>query len=90
LAEVNHPSHHLPPRRHSSEKQAVIRSQADSLLTLGVIEESKATEWSQVHPKPNPNEWRFTLDFVRLNACTGGLEGWLIPNILKVFEHIGT
>jgi hypothetical protein len=62
------------------------------LLKLGVIEESKATEWSQVHlvPKPNPNEWRFTLDFVRLNACTGGLEGWPIPNILKVLERIGT
>ena len=55
------------------------------MLKLGVIEESKATEWSQVHlvPKPNPNEWRVTLDFVRLNACTGGLEGWPIPNILK-------
>jgi len=37
-----------------------------------------------------PNEWRFTLDFVRLNACTGGLEHWPIPNILKVLEHIGT
>ena len=27
---------------------------------------------------------------VRLNACTGGLEGWPIPNILKVLELIGT
>ena len=34
--------------------------------------------------------WRFTLDFVLLNACTGGLEGWPIPNILKVLECIGT
>ena len=36
------------------------------VLQLGVIEESRAIEWSQVHlvPKPNPNEWRFTLDFV--------------------------
>ena len=87
-----HPAHRLPPRRHSSEKQAVIRTQTEALLKLGVIEESRATEWSQVHlvPKPNPNEWRFTLDFVRLNACTGGLEGWPIPNILKVLERIGT
>ena len=83
-----------PPAAETSffRKQAVIRSQTEALLKLGVIEESKATEWSQVHlvPKPNPNEWRFTLDFVRLNACTGGLEGWPIPNILKVLERIGT
>ena len=83
-----HPSHRLPSRRHSSEKQAVIRSQTEALLKLAVIEESKATEWSQVYlvPKPNPNKWRFTLDFVRLNTRTGGLEGWLIPNI----QVIGT
>ena len=75
-----------------TEKQAVIRTPTEALLKLGVIEESRATEGSQVHlvPKPIPNEWRFTLDFVRLNACTGGLEGWPIPNILKVLERIGT
>ena len=39
-------------------------------LALGVIKESQATEWSQVHlvPKPTPEgqpqKWRFTLDFV--------------------------
>ena len=68
-------------RRHSEEKQKEIRTQVDALLKLGVIKESKATEWSQVHlvPKPTPEgapqKWRFTLDFVRLNAATGGLEG---------------
>jgi hypothetical protein len=28
-----------------------------------------------------PQKWRFTLGFVRLNSATGGLEGWSIPNI---------
>jgi hypothetical protein len=37
-----HPGHRLPPRRHSSEKQAVIRTQTEALLKLGVIEESSA------------------------------------------------
>ena len=75
----------------TNNPETIFSINAKVLLKLGVIEESKATEWSQVHlvPKPYPNEWRFTLDFVRLNACTGGLEGWPIPNILKVLERIG-
>ena len=61
--------------------------QVDALLALGVIKESRVTEWSQVHlvtkptPEGQPQKWRFTLDFVRLNSATGGLEGWPIPNI---------
>ena len=61
------PCNRAPPRRHSEEKQKEIRKQVD----LGVIKESHATEWSQVHlvPKPTPagepQKWRFTLDFVR-------------------------
>jgi hypothetical protein len=87
------PCNRQPPRRHSEEKQKEIRKQVDALLKLGVIKESKATEWSQVHlvPKPTPEgapqKWRFTLDFVRLNAATGG---WPIPNIQQIINRIGT
>jgi len=62
-------------------------------LELGVIKESQATEWSQVHlvPKPTPEgqpqKWRF---IVRLNSATGGIEGWPIPNIQKIINLIGT
>ena len=85
------PANRLPPRRHSEVKQTAIRSQIDSLLRLGVIEESRATEWSQVHLVPKPNgDWRFTLDFVRLNSATSGLEGWPIPNIQQTLARIGT
>jgi hypothetical protein len=68
----------------------------DALLRLGVIKESKATEWSQAHlvPKPTPEgaplKWRFTLDFVRSNAAAGGLEGWPIPNIQQIINRIST
>ena len=31
-----------------------------------------------------------TLDFVRLNAATGGLEGWPIPNIQQIMARLGT
>jgi hypothetical protein len=71
------PCNRAPPRRHSEEKQVEIRKQVDALLKLGAIQESQATEWSQVHLVPKPDgTWRFTLDFVRLNTETGRLEGW--------------
>ena len=66
----------------------------DALLKLGVIKESQATEWSQVHlvPKPTsegaPQQQRFTLDFVRLNSASGGLEEWPFPNIQQIINRI--
>jgi hypothetical protein len=54
-------------RNRSREKQAAIRTQINKLLELGVIEESQASEWSQVHPIP----------------ATKSLEGWRISNILE-------
>ena len=68
--------------------------QVDALLKLGVIKESQATKWSQVHlaPKPTPEgmpqKWRFTLDYVRLNSATGALEGWPIPNIQQIINRV--
>ncbi len=51
------PCNRALPRRPSEEKQKEIRKQVDVLLELGVIKESRATEWSQVHlvPKPTPD-----------------------------------
>ncbi len=73
-------------------RQSQIRQQCDKLLELGVIRHSTASEWSQVHmvPKPTPGEWRFTLDFVRLNDCTSDLEGWPITLIRPLFQRLGT
>ena len=80
-----------PPRPQSREKQKEISKQVNNYLKLGVIKPVNASEYSQVHlvPKPNPNEWRFCLDFVRLNDCTQGIEGWPIPNIRHMLERIG-
>jgi hypothetical protein len=65
--------------------------QVDALLKLGVIEESRATHWSQVHPViQSPGKRRLTLDFLRLNAATGGLEGLPIPNIQHTLSRLGT
>ena len=87
VIEINLPSN----RHHSAEKQTAIRTQVDALLKLGVIEESRATRWSQVHPVlKSSGMWRLTLHFVRLNAATGGLEGWPIPNIQHTLSRLGT
>ena len=70
------PQNRIPRRNHSAEKQHAIHTHVEALHKLGVIEESRATHWSQVHPVRKPNgEFRLTLDFVKLNATTSGLEG---------------
>ena len=48
-------------RHISTEKHDALNTMIDSLLELGVIQQSKATEWSQVHliRKPNNDGWRF-------------------------------
>ena len=52
------PRNRLPPRHHSAEKQAAIRTQINKLLELDVIEESQASEWSQAHPVPKSDgQW---------------------------------
>ena len=85
------PQNRLRQRSHSAEKQQAIRTQVDALLKLGVIEESRATHWSQVHPVCKPDgSFRLTLDFVKLNATTSGLEGWPIPNIQQALARLGT
>ena len=85
------PRNRLPPRHHSAEKQLAIRKQVNKLLELGVIDESTASEWSQVHPVPKSDgSRRLTIDFVQLNAAIKGLEGWPIPNILETLTRLGT
>ena len=82
----------LPPRHHGPEKQAEILKQLKMLIDLDIIEISTASEWSQVHmvPKPaSPGEWRLTIDFVKLNECTIGLEGWPITIIAALLRRLG-
>ena len=81
----------LPPRPQTEARQRIIQKQVELYKQLHVIEESNASAYSQVHlvPKPTPNEWRFCLDFVRLNEATVGLENWPIPNIPHMIQRIG-
>ena len=65
-----------PPRPQSEVRRAAIEKTVKKYLDLGVIEPSPASEYSQVHlvPKGEPNDWRFCLDYVRLNEATVGVE----------------
>jgi transposase InsO family protein len=81
-----------PPRPQSEVRRAAIEKQVKKYLDLKVIEPSSASEYSQVHlvPKDEPNDFRFCLDFVRLNEATIGVEGWPIPNIPQMIQRIGS
>ncbi len=61
-------------------------------LELGVIKPCPAQEYSNVHmvPKPASKDWRFCLDFVRLNSSTIGNDGWPIPNVTLMLQRIGS
>ena len=80
----------LPPRHHSQAKHEEVHKQVNKMLPLGVISESQAEYYSQVHltPKPTPGEWRFCIDYRRLNAASKGM-GWPIPNIPDMLRRLG-
>lgn len=85
----------LPPRPQTEARQQAIQKHIGLYKELHVIEESNASAHSQVHLVPKPSdplnpEWRFCLDFVRLNEATVGTENWPIPNIPQMIQRIGT
>jgi len=78
------------PRQHSAAKHAEVLKQVEKMLPLEVISKSQAEYYSQVHltPKPTPGEWRFCIDFRRLNLASKGM-GWPIPNIADMLRRLG-
>ena len=80
-----------PPRQHSATKHAEVLKQVEKMLPLEVVRKSQAEYYSQVHltPKATPGEWRFCIDFRRLNIASKGM-GWPIPNIADMLRRLGT
>jgi len=68
----------------------------EAFLSPGVIEESRATHWSQVHPVVKPDgSFRLIhlvviLEHYLVNYIKIGLEGWPIPNIQQALSILGT
>lgn len=80
-----------PPRNQSNTKAVEIEKQIKKYLDLGVIKPIDASEYSNIHLVPKPDHaWRFCLDFVQLNNCTEGTDGWPIPNIAAMLNRIGS
>jgi hypothetical protein len=68
----------LSPRFLTRDKDSDLRKQIALLETLGVIEKSTASEYSQVYllvRKPD-HTWRLCIDFKTLNDATESMETW--------------
>jgi hypothetical protein len=80
-----------PPRFLTRDKDKDLRTQIETLLELGVIEESSAGEYSQVHLVKKPDgSWRLCIDFVNLNDATLSVESWPLQNISHMLQRIGS
>jgi hypothetical protein len=85
------PANALGPRLHTPLKQAEVAKQVNKMKPLGIIKDSQAPYYSQVHltPKPTPGEWRFCIDYRRLNVATKSM-GWPLPNITDMLRRLGS
>ena len=74
----------------SRDKQLEIERQTTAMVGLGVIQPSKAGQYSQVLLVPKPGgKWRFCIDYVKLNECTRTKEAWPLPNIPAMLDRVG-
>jgi hypothetical protein len=65
----------LSPRFLTRDKDADLRKQIALLESLGVIEKSTASEYSQVHlVRKSDQTWRLCIDFKNLNDATESME----------------
>jgi hypothetical protein len=83
-----HYRNRLTPRFLTREKDIDLRKQIVSLESLGVIEKSTSSEYSQVHLVRKPdNSWGLCIDFKNLNEATDSLETWPLQNILIMTDR---
>lgn len=72
------------------EKQEAIFEQIEEMKKAGIICESSASAWSQVHLVKKPNgEYRFCIDYRNLNQLTTNASSWPLPNIREMLYRLG-
>jgi hypothetical protein len=77
------------PRFLTRDKDVDLRKQIALLESLGVIEKSQASEYSQVHLVRKPdNGWRLCIDFKNLNDATESNETWPLQNIPIMVDRV--
>ena len=77
------------PRKMDKTREEECRRQIQILLEHGLIQESRASQYSHVLLVPKANgKWRFCVDYTDLNKITNK-EGWPIPNIQLLLNRIG-
>ncbi len=78
-----------PCRQQGPVRTKEINRQVTEMLQAGVIEPAATAHYSQVllTPKPN-NEWRFCIDYRRLNDATIK-RSWPLPNIKDLLQRVG-
>ncbi len=80
---------HGAPRFLTRDKDVDLRKQIALLESLGVIEKSQASEYSQVHLVRKPdNGWRLCIDFKILNDATESNETWPLQNIPIMVDRV--
>ena len=86
----DHPPIKSKPYRNSPHMQSEIRKQVNEMLDQGVIRESTSS-WSFpvcIVPKIGTNEYRFAIDFRRLNQISAR-DNFPLPNISDTFDSLG-
>jgi hypothetical protein len=79
----------LSPRFLTRDKDADLRKQVALLESLGVIEKSAASEYSQVHLVRKPDQsWRLCIDFKNMNDATEFMETWPLQNIPIMIDRV--
>ena len=84
---------HTPIKQHfyrtSPDKLAIMRSEIDAMLRMGVIKPSKS-EWASpmiLVKKPN-NEWRPCVDYRKVNAVSRG-DSYPLPRLEDLIDKVG-
>jgi hypothetical protein len=79
----------ISPRFLTRDKDADLRKQIALLETLGVIEKSTASEYSQVHLVRKPDQtWRLCIGFKNLNDATESMKTWPLQNIPIMIDRV--